>query len=220
MATLQDVKNNPQISEFIKQTEKSLTALAYTDHGLRHSNLVSERALQIAKAIGCSKREGELSAIGAFCHDMGNYLSRSLHNYLGAVLFHQVFNDQFNPAEMATITQAISSHDKEDLNFANPVSAIVVLADKSDVHRSRVVETNMEEIKKDIHDRVNYATTESKIKIDKNKKRITFHLKIDTNFCSIMEYFKIFIERMIFCRKAAEFLGYKFGLVINKTRLL
>lgn len=220
MITLSDVKNNPQILEFIKQTEESLSALLYTDHGLRHANLVAERAKQIAKNIGLSQREGELSAIAAFCHDMANFLSRHLHNYLAAMLFHQIFNKHFEPQEIAKIIQAISNHDKEEMNFVCPVSAIVVLADKSDVNRSRVIETDINKIKADIHDRVNYATKESNLKVDKIKKRITLILKIDTNFVPILEYFEIFTDRMVFCRKAAEFLGYNFGLVINKTRLL
>ncbi len=220
MTSLNDVKKNPQILEFIAQTEKSLAALSYTDHGLRHANLVADRAVQIAKSTGFPKREGELSAIAGFCHDMGNFLSRHLHNYLAAMLFYQLFNEKFLPQELVKIIQAISNHDKDEMNFTNAVSAIVVLADKSDVHRSRVLSQKMEEIKTDIHDRVNYATRENNLKIDKAKKRITLVLKIDTNFCPIMEYFEIFTGRMAFCRKAAEFLGYDFGLVINKIRLL
>jgi hypothetical protein len=106
------------------------------------------------------------------------------------------------------------------MNFTNGVSAVLVLADKSDVDRSRVTETDMQKIKIDIHDRVNYATRESNLRVEKEKQRITLTLKIDTNFCPIMEYFEIFTERMVFCRKAAQFLGYDFGLVINKFRLL
>lgn len=220
MITLKEVKNNSQILEFINQTEKAMEALSYTNHGLRHSNIVSDRALQISKAINLSDREGELSAIAGFCHDMGNFLTRTYHHFFGAQLFSQVFIGKMDPKELATIMQAISNHDKDEMNFVSPVSAVLVLADKSDVHRSRVTDTNMEEIKSDIHDRVNYATHESAIKVDKQKKRITLTLRIDTNFCPIIEYFEIFTERMVFCRKAAQFLGYDFGLVINKFRLL
>lgn len=220
MFGFEDVKNNPKILNFIKQTEDSMKAIDYTNHGLRHVNLVAQRAMQTARSLGFSKREGELAAIAGFCHDMGNFMTRTYHHYYAALLFHQVFQEEFSPEEMTAIMQAISNHDKEEMNFINAVSAIVVLADKSDVDRSRVTETNIEKIKKDIHDRVNYATRESKIKIDKNKKRLTLTLKIDTNFCPIMEYFEIFTERMVFCRKAAQFLGYDFGLVINKFRLL
>lgn len=220
MTTLNDVKSNPQILEYIKETELALSALSYTNHGLRHTNLVADRSMQIAKAIGLSKREGELAGIAGYCHDMGNFLTRTFHHFFAAMLFNQEFKGQFDPREMAIIMQAISNHDKEEMNFTSAISAIVVLADKSDVDRSRVASTDMEHIKADIHDRVNYATRESKIKIDKTKKRITLTLKIDTNFVPIMEYFEIFTERMVFCRKAAQFLGYNFGIVINKTRLL
>lgn len=224
MVTLNDVKNNPQILEFINQTEEAMEALSYTNHGLRHSNIVADRAMQIAKNIGLSQREGELSAIAGFCHDMGNFMTRTYHHFFGAILFHQVFSDKFEPKESAVIMQAIANHDKEEMNFTHNISAILVLADKSDVDRSRVTSTDMEHIKKDIHDRVNYAATESKIKVENSssggKKRITLTLKIDTNFCPVIEYFEIFTERMVFCRKAAQFLGYDFGLMINKFRLL
>lgn len=217
---LNDIKKDPQVLNFIGQTEESLAALSYTDHGLRHTNIVAERSMKIAKDIGLTPREIELAGIAGFCHDMGNFMTRTYHHYYAALLFHQIFQKDFIPAEMSTIMQAISNHDKEEMNFTNKISAVLVLADKSDVDRSRVTEKRMEDIKSDIHDRVNYATTESRLKLDKNKKRITLYLKIDTNFVPIMEYFEIFTERMMFCRTAAEFLGYKFGIVINKSRLL
>lgn len=220
MITLEDVKNNPQITEFIAQTERAMEALSYTNHGFRHSNIVAERAMEIAKGVGLDKREQELSAIAGYCHDMGNFLTRRIHHFLGATLFHQVFGATMDPKELSIVMQAIANHDKDEMNFVNSVSAILVLADKSDVDRSRVSKQTMEETKADIHDRVNYAATDSKIKIEKEKKRITLTLKIDTNFCPIIEYFEIFTERMTFCRKAAQFLGYDFGLVINSFRLL
>lgn len=220
MIKLEDVKKNPQILEFINQTEVAMEALKYTNHGLRHSNIVADRAMEIAKAIGLDPREGELAAIAGFCHDMGNFLTRTYHHFFGAQLFSQVFIGKCDPKELAMIMQAISNHDKDEMNFVHNVSALLVLADKSDVHRSRVAKQNMEETKSDIHDRVNYATTNSSIRVDKAKKRITLTLKIDTNFCPVIEYFEIFTERMVFCRKAAQFLGYDFGLVINNFRLL
>jgi len=220
MISLNDVKNNPQILEFINQTEAAMQALEYTNHGLRHSNVVAERAIEIAKNIGLSQREGELAAIAGFCHDMGNFMTRTYHHFFGATLFSQVFISEFNPRELAVVAQAISNHDKDEMNFVHPISAVLVLADKSDVDRSRVTEKDIKKIKEDIHDRVNYATRGSVVKVDKTKKKITLTLKIDTNFCPIIEYFEIFTERMVFCRKAAQFLGYDFGLVINKFRLL
>lgn len=220
MLTFNEVKNNPQVLNFINQADQAMTALQYTNHGLRHANVVAERARQIAASLNLPKQDVELSQISAFCHDIGNFMTRTYHHYFAALIFHQIFQDKGTPEEVSIIMQAIANHDKHEMEFTTPVSAILVLADKSDVHRSRVAETDMEKIKTDIHDRVNYATNESRLKIDKIKKRITLILKIDTNFCPIMEYFEIFTERMVFCRLAAEFLGYKFGLVINKVRLL
>ena len=222
MLTLSQVKKNQQVLEFIRQTETTLAALSFTDHGLRHANLVADRAKTIAKEIGLNENNQGLAAIASFCHDMGNFISRSHHNYFASLLFYQVFNKDFVAQDLVTIMQAIANHDKsqEDMSFASPISAIVVLADKSDVHRSRVISQKMEDIEKDIHDRVNYATKESRLRVDKAKKRITLTLKIDTNIVPIMEYFEIFTDRMVFCRLAAQYLGYNFGLIINKFRLL
>ncbi|KKP32506.1 MAG: hypothetical protein A2360_03940 [Candidatus Staskawiczbacteria bacterium RIFOXYB1_FULL_32_11] len=220
MITLKDVKANEQILEFINQTDRAMDALSYTNHGLRHTGVVADRAMKIAKSIGLLPREVELCGIVGFCHDMGNFMSRTNHHYFAGLLFHQIFHDQFEAKEMAQIMQAIAEHDKPEMSFTTAIAAVLVLADKSDVDRSRVSQRNIEDIKKDIHDRVNYATTESNIKVEKEKKRITLALKIDTNFTPVMEYFEIFTERMAFCRTAAKFLGYDFGLIINKFRLL
>lgn len=216
MLTLADIKKNPQVLEFIKQTEISLNALSYTEHGLRHAELVTVRARTIATQVGLEKREVEMAEIASFCHDMGNFLSRTYHNYLASLLFHQIFGNDFPADELAVIMQAIANHDKEEMKFTSAISAVVVLADKSDVHYSRVTDDGDD----DIHDRVNRATELSRLKIDKNKKRVILILKIDTAAVSVMEYFEIFTERMVYCRKAAEFLGYDFGLVINNFKLL
>jgi len=220
MIKLSEVKKNPQVLEFIKQTEKTLEVSGYTEHSLEHANLVAERGREIAREIGLSEKEQELVAIAGFCHDMGNFMTRDYHNYLTALLFHQLFKDSFSPEEISIIMQAISNHDREEMSFSNPVAAVLVLADKSDVRRSRVLDEEMEDIRADIHDRVNYATQESNIKVDKKAKRITLTLRIDSKFVPIMEYFEIFTDRMVYCRKAAKYLGYQFGLVINKFKLL
>ena len=220
MLTLAQVKKNPQILEFIKETEVALATLAFTEHGLDHATLVGDRARTIAKEIGLTKNDQEMAAIAAFCHDMGNFISRDYHHYFGALLFHQVFHNDFTPKELTLIMHAIANHDKEEMKFYHPIAAIVVLADKSDVHYSRVIVKDLNKIKKDIHDRVNFATKSSRLKIDKRKKRITLTLKIDTSFVPIMEYFEIFTKRMVYCRKAAEYLNYSFGLVINNFKLL
>ena len=220
MISLNQVKKNLQILEFIKQSDKSLAAAGYTEHSLSHAKIVAARARTIAHEIGFSKREQELSAIAGFCHDMGNFLSRSHHHYFGALLFHQIFNQDFVSEELAIIMNAISNHDKDEMNFSNIVAAIVVLADKTDVRRSRVVNKRSKKIQEDIHDRVNFATKISRVKINKKKRLITLILKIDTGFVPIIEYFEIFTDRMVYCRKAAKFLDYKFGLIINNFKLL
>lgn len=222
MITLNKVNKNKEILEFIRQTESVLSVLGFTDHGMRHANLVAQRAKKVAGELNLSKLEIELSAVAGFCHDMGNFISRNYHNYFASILFHQVFGKKEKPEEVALVMQALANHDKEleEVAFTNAVSAIAILADKSDVHRSRVIVRDINKIKADIHDRVNYATESSELNIDSEKKRIILTLKIDTNFVPVMEYFEIFTERMIFCRKAAESLGYNFGLVINDFVLL
>ena len=218
--TLREVKKNPLVLEYLQQTEETLKVYDYTDHGIRHSQLVAARARTVAREIGLSKRDQELAAIAGFCHDFANFLSRTYHNYLGALIFQQIFINDFSPKELALIMQAIAIHDKYEMKFSNPISAIVVLADKSDVRRSRVIIKDMKIIKTDPHNRVNWAVKSGKLGIDKRKKRITLSLKVDTNFVPVMEYFEIFTDRMVFCRRAAKYLGYKFGLVINNFKLL
>ncbi len=217
---LKEVNNNPYLLEFIKQAENKLAALQYTSHGLDHCNLVADRARTVAKEINLREREQEIAAIAGFCHDFANFLSRTYHNYLGAVIFQQLFKDDFPPSEMASLMQAIANHDKDEMEFTDPVSAVLVLADKSDVRRSRVTIKEKKLIGSDIHNRVNYATKASKLGIDKTDKIITLSLEIDTNFVPIIEYFEIFTDRMVYCRKAAQYLGYQFSLVINDFKLL
>lgn len=220
MLKIDDIKNNPYVQEFIHQTELTIEAMGYTEHGFRHVNLVSQRAAKMAQKIGLNKKDQQLAEIAGFCHDMGNFMGRERHHYWGALLFSQLFRNDFNPLDLTVILQAISNHDKDTMKLTNKVSAVLVLADKFDVHRSRVTVTSLYEIKGDIHDRVNYAVTKSNFTIDKKKKKIELVLKIDTKFCPIMEFFEIFTERMSYCRTAANYLGYKFGLVINDFKLL
>src|SRR3989344_4970538 len=189
--TLEDVRRDRQVLEAIKESDKSLAVLGYTNHGLRHLNLAAGRAQAIANALRLGKRETELAAIAAFCHDMGNFLGRTQHHYWGALLFHQIFQSRMTPDELLIVVQAIANHDKEEMKFTSRAAAITVLADKSDVHRSRV-----------------------------GKKRVDLILKIDANFVSMLEYFEIFSERMRYCRTAAEFLGWDFGLVVNGAKLI
>jgi len=220
MLTFDRVKKDKRVLTFLRNTEIALKAIGYTEHGLTHATLVAERARTIAKKVGLSEREQELSAIAGFCHDMGNFISRFHHHFWGALLFCQLFQNE-DPQELAIIMEAIANHDRQrEMKILNPVSAAVVLADKSDVRRSRVIDKSPENLKRDIHARVNYGTTFNKLKINKKKKEITLFLKIDTKFVPVMEYFEIFTERMVYCRQAAKFLGYKFNLVINQFKLL
>jgi len=218
--TLEDVRRDRQVLEAIKESDKSLAVLGYTNHGLRHLNLAAGRAQAIANALRLGKRETELAAIAAFCHDMGNFLGRTQHHYWGALLFHQMFQDRMTSDELLIVVQAIANHDKEEMKFTSRAAAITVLADKSDVHRSRVRKKPMKEIMGDIHNRVNYAVTFSDLRLDPKKKRVDLILKIDANFVSMLEYFEIFTERMRYCRTAAEFLGWDFGLVANGAKLI
>ena len=220
MLTLQQVKENPFINNFIQQSEKYLYALGYTDHGFRHIGIVSDRATKLAKDMSLSTAQQELAGIAGYCHDMGNFMGRTQHHYWSAILFSQVFSTQIDPDDLSTIMQAIVSHDKNELKLVNKIAAILILADKSDVHRGRVIhDPNNCDIEQDIHDRVNYAATENKLAINTRKKEILLKITIDTNVAEPIDYFEIFIDRMTFCRQAADYLGYKFILTINNFKL-
>jgi uncharacterized protein len=220
MITLNQIKQNSYLLEFIKHAEKRLLDLNYTSHGLDHCQLVADRARSLASEIGLGKKDQEICAISAFCHDVGNFLSRTYHNYLGSLIFQQIFQKDFAPDELASIMEAIVNHDKDEMKFTDAISAVLVLADKSDVRQNRVTVKDKKIIEQDIHNRVNFAVIYNKLDLEKKTKRIILRLKIDTEFVPIMEYFEIFTERMVYCRKAAECLGYKFGLVINDFKLL
>ncbi len=220
MIMFEDVRNHAEILECIRQSDKALEILGYTDHGLRHLDLVAKRGKNIAEAVGLSKRDQELSAIACFCHDMGNFLGRTNHHYWGSLLFHQIFRTEMKPAELMVCMQAIANHDKTELKFTNAVSAVVVLADKSDVHRSRVRKAPLKEIRSEIHSRVNYGATYSELSVNQKEKTIILRLNIDTDFVAIIEYFEIFTERMTYCRTAAKYLKHRFELIINDFQLL
>lgn len=220
LITLEYIKKHPQVLKAIEESDRAMDALGYTDHGLRHLNLTADRARDIARSISLSEREAELAAIAGFCHDFGNFMGRTQHHYWSALLFHQIFQNDFPADELIQVVQAIANHDKTEMKFSNNISAVLVMADKSDVHRSRVRHENIEIIKQDIHDRVNYAVTYSSVKVRKKSKQINLTLFIDTKFVPIVEYFEIFVERMGYCRKAADYLGFRFGLFINNFKLL
>jgi len=216
---LQDIKKDPRINAFIDQTDKYLRSLGYTDHGRRHLDIVSDRSKMLAHKIGLNTKDQETASISGWCHDMGNFLGRTQHHYWGGMLFSQCYINKADPAQISRVVQAIVSHDKDDLKIVDKVTACLIIADKSDVHRNRVITKNIKEIKEDIHDRVNYAVTDNHLRLDKQKKTITLSLTLDTKFTTIMDYFSIFVERMNYCQKAAAYLKYEFHIQINNTKL-
>ncbi len=220
MVTLKDVTSNPLIQEYTHQTGEYMKFVGYTDHGLAHAEIVAQRARAVAKAAKLQPREQELAAIAGYCHDMGNFLGRTQHHYWGGLLFGQTFQSRMEPKELTTVMQAIVAHDKDEIKIPSLVAACLILADKSDVRRSRVFDGSPQNRAADIHDRLNYATTGNEFVVDSKKKTVTLKVKIDTALAPVMEYFEIFTERMEYSRKAGERLGFKFGLVINHFKLL
>lgn len=219
MITLEDVKKNKIVEAYISRADEYLGVIGYTEHGKRHSNLVANIAYNILKRLGKSEREAELSAIAGYLHDIGNVVNREDHAYTGAVLAHSILIDMgMPPHEVAEVAAAIGNHDEQGCDPVSSVAAGLILADKSDVHRSRVRNPDM--IKFDIHDRVNYAVENSFLRVDNEKKVITLELTIDTRISQVMEYFEIFMSRMILSRRAASFLSCQFSLLINGNQLL
>lgn len=216
---LTDIKKDPRINSFIDQTDRYLRSLGYTDHGRRHLDIVSDRSKMVAKKIGLDEVDQEIAAISGWCHDMGNFLGRTQHHYWAGMLFSQCYINEADPKWVSRVMQAIVSHDKDDLKIVDKVTACLIIADKSDVHRNRVLNKNIKNLQADIHDRVNYSVTDNHLKVNKQKKTITLSLTLDTKFTSILDYFSIFVERMNYCQKAAAYLSYEFHLQINNTKL-
>lgn len=219
MITLDDVKKNPRVKELIAKTDEFLGMIGYTEHGERHSSLAASIAYNIMKRLKRSEREANLAAIAAYLHDIGNVVNRDYHAQSGALLAYQILVDMKLPyPDVMAVVAAIGNHDEKDGQPISDVCAAVILADKSDVHSSRV--RNLEMIRQDIHDRVNYAAKSSFLRVDPEKKTISLEIKIDTSISQVMEYFEIFLSRMVVCRRAAEFLKMRFELEINGQRLL
>lgn len=219
LITLDDVKKDPQVGAYIKRADENLAVVGYTEHGPRHCGLVAKVARKTLLELNISEREAELSAIAGYLHDIGNVFNRLNHPYTGAVLAHTLLRDMgMDIDEITTIVSAIGNHDDDGWEPVNRVSAGLILADKSDVHRSRVRNPDM--IKFDIHDRVNYAVNHSRLDVNREKATITLALTIDVKISSVMEYFEIFLSRMLYCKRAANFLKTQFSLHINDNNLL
>ncbi|MGI6689140.1 MAG: HD domain-containing protein [Christensenellales bacterium] len=217
--TFEQVKQNPAIRAYIKKADESLIALGYTEHSFAHSGKSAETARWILLETGHPERLAELAAIAAYLHDIGNVINRVAHERTGALLAFSLLKDMgADPDDVATVITAIGNHDEATAFPVNDVAAALIIADKTDVRRSRV--RNKETIELDIHDRVNYAVEKSELKINKADGELLLHLTIDTTISAISDYFEIFLSRMLLCRKAAEKLSLTFGMVINGQRLM
>jgi len=217
--TLQDVKQDHEVDVFIHLGNEYLGVMGFTEHGIRHLNVTADRAWNILERLGYSERETELAAIAAYIHDIGNVVNRIGHGQSGAILAFDILKRLGMPLhEIALIMGAIGNHDENTGTPVSSIAAALILADKSDVHRSRVRCPDMGSC--DIHDRVNYAVEECSLEVDGMSRTVTMQLTIDITICPVMEYFEIFLSRMVLCRKAAAFLRASFGLLINDARLL
>ncbi len=216
--TLKDVRHDARVRTYITRANEQMQAIGYTEHGHRHAGIVSTIARTILTQLGRTEREAELAAIAGYVHDMGCVVNRIGHVEAGALMSYTILTDMgMSPGEIATVIGAVGNHEEPNGLPISPVSAAVIIADKSDVHFSRVQEKDP--VKYDIHDRVNYAVQKSYLRVDAESKAITLELEIDTTHASVTEYFEIFVLRMVLCRRAADFLGCKFHLRINGVNL-
>ncbi|MGN0736525.1 MAG: HD domain-containing protein [Anaerovoracaceae bacterium] len=217
MVTFEDVKNNPDVRAYISKADESLIALGYTEHSFAHVTKVATVAADILETLGHSDHEIELVKIAGFLHDIGNIVNRVDHAQSGAVMAFRLL-DRMNmpPEDIATVVTAIGNHDESTAFPVNSVAAALIIADKTDVRRSRVRNRYIAQF--DIHDRVNYSVTRSDVHI--TKENICLELTIEQEYCTVLEYFEIFLTRMLLCRKASEALGVDFSLVINGQKMM
>ena len=217
--TYEEVKQDAAVRVYIAQADASMEALGFTEHSFAHVTKVAEIAGYILETLGYPARTVELAKIAGYLHDIGNVVNRVDHSQSGAVMAFRILDRMnFPPEEIAAIVTAIGNHDEGTGVPVNAVAAALIIADKSDVRRSRVRKTA--DIAQDIHDRVNYSVTASNLRIDMQEKTITLDLTVDTAVSSVMEYFEIFMKRMLLCRKAAERLELTFQLNINGLQLV
>jgi metal-dependent HD superfamily phosphatase/phosphodiesterase len=220
MINFEDIKNSNEIKTYISKADESLISLGYTEHSFAHVTKVATVANEIlAKLSEYDQRTLELASIAGYMHDIGNVVNRVDHAQSGAIMAFRILDKMgMDVSEIAKVISAIGNHDESTAVPVNEVAAAIILADKSDVRRSRV--RNRDFATFDIHDRVNYSVEHSSLNLDVNKKEIALNLTIDTKICAVMDYFEIFLQRMILCRRAAEFLRLRFKLVINDVVLL
>ena len=217
--TYEEIRKDEAIKVYITQADASLKALGFTEHSFAHVTQVAEKAGYILKTLGYQERTVELVKIAGYLHDIGNLVNRVDHSQSGAVMAFRLLDKMgFPPEEIALITTAIGNHDEGNGQPVNELAAALILADKADVRRSRVRADDP--VHFDIHDRVNYSVTKSELKINEAHTLIKLKLAVDTHFSSVMDFFEIFMERMLLCRKAAEKLGLQFKLMINEQQLI
>ena len=219
MITIEEVKADKAIHTYIEKEDEALIALGFTEHSFTHVGKVSKTAKDILLKLGYPERDAELAEIAGYLHDIGNIVNRTDHAQSGAIMAFRILDNMGASADdIATIITAIGNHDEGTAVPVNPITAALILADKTDVRASRVRNTDIKLF--DIHDRVNYSVKRADLDISTEKKEIELKLQIDTDFCSVMDYFEIFLGRMILCRKAAEKLGLRFRLSVNGQILL
>ena len=219
MITFLDIKNSEEINHLIENSQKQLDALGYTEHATRHINIVSSRAAKLLEDLGYDEHRVELARIAGYMHDIGNVVNRTDHAHSGAILAYEILKEMgMNIDDRTEIMMAIGNHDEATGTAVSDISAALILADKSDVHRDRVRNQNMSNFDK--HDKVNYAVTNANFTLNKIERKVTLDLTIDTKICPVLDYFEIFMERTMMSKYAAKYLNLWFELIINGTKLL
>lgn len=219
MVSFEDVKNNEEINNLIFSSQKQLNALGYTEHSMRHITIVSNRAASLLEKLGYDEHRIELARMAGYMHDIGNVVNRTDHAHSGAILAYQILKEMgMDIQDRTEIMMAIGNHDEATGTAVSDISAALILADKSDVHRDRVVNQNMSTFDK--HDKVNYAVTDADFSLDVEERKVTLNLKIDTQICPVLDYFEIFMDRTMMSKYAAKYLNLWYELIINGTKLL
>ena len=217
--TIDEVKHNHKVKTYIERADESLIALGYTEHSFAHVGMVAEKAREIMETLGYPQRDAELAEIAGYLHDIGNVINRIEHAQSGAVMAFRILDEMgFDAEETSTIITAIGNHDEATAFPVNPVAAALILADKTDVRRTRVRNQDMRRF--DIHDRVNYAVEKARTELSEDHQAVVLTLEIDTAISPVIDYFEIFLDRMMLCRKAAEKLELSFRLVVNGQQVL
>lgn len=218
VVTLEHVRRNHKVKTFLEAANEQLNALGYTEHGFRHAGIVAENARKIIESLGQDSRTAELAAIAGYLHDIGNSINRNGHCETAGIMAYVILNELGMPAhEIAVIIGAIGNHEEEVGAPTSAVAAALILADKSDVHHSRV--QNQNPLTFDIHDRVNFSVQRSQLRVDNENRSINLELETDERYSTVMDYFEIFLSRMLMCRRAADFFGYSFKLIINDIEM-